>query len=334
MARRDLIVIGGSAGAHAALRKILARLPADLPAAVLVATHLAPGSRSVLADMLARDSALPVRPAADGDPVRPGQVQVAVPNRHLLLGAGDVLRLSAGPRENGVRPAVDPLFRAAARWAGPRVIGVVLSGSLDDGAAGLATVTARGGAALVQDPGDARFPGMPRAALAAVPSAMVAPAAELAKTITEWAGQPAPEAGPSDEALIWETDMMAEGRSELRPPGRPVALGCPECGGGMYELRTGQAVHYVCHAGHAWSPKSFVAARDDGVEEALWTAISAMQEKSTMLGEMAVHADRTGDGPGGRAYRAESDRVRRAADLVRENLHRYAGPSPDAAAAD
>lgn len=326
MARRDLIVVGGSAGAHTALRKMLARLPADLPAAVVVVTHLAPGARSVLADMLARDSTLPVAPATDGAPLRLGHVHVAVPNRHLVIGAGDVLRLTAGPRDNGARPAVDPLFHAAARWAGPRVIGVVLSGSLDDGAAGLATVTARGGAALVQDPGDARFPGMPRAALAAVPSAVVAPTAELAKVITEWVGRPVPDAGPAGEALIWETDMIADGRSDARYPGRPVALGCPECGGGMYESRTGDAVHYVCHAGHAWSPQAFVAARDDGVEEALWTAISAMQEKITMLGEMAAQAERTGNEPGARAYRAEAGRVGRAVEVVRE--HALGAPVP------
>ncbi|MEU4421055.1 chemotaxis protein CheB [Actinoplanes sp. NPDC024001] len=320
MARRDLIVVGGSAGAHAALRSILARLPVDLPAAVLVVTHLAPGPRSALADMLATSSALPVVTAVDGERVRPGRVYVAIPDRHLLIGAGDVMRFSAGPRENRVRPAVDTLFRAAARWAGPRVIGVVLSGSLDDGAAGLAAVVEQGGAALIQDPREARFPGMPAAALAAVPSAAVAPATDLARLITQCAGQPAAEAGEADEALIWETDMIADGRTDAGQPQEPIALGCPECRGGMYEVRTGRAVHYVCHVGHSWSPESFVAASDDGIEEALWTAVSAMQEKITVLRGLAAHAERTGDHDRHRIYRSEAERVHRDSELVRRRV--------------
>ncbi|WP_328475607.1 chemotaxis protein CheB [Actinoplanes sp. NBC_00393] len=320
MARRDLIVIGGSAGAHAALRTLLARLPADLPAAVLVVTHMAPGARSALAEMLAKESALPVITAADGEKVRPGHVHVAVPDRHLVIGAGDVLRLSAGPRENRARPAVDALFRAAARWCGSRVAGVVLSGSLDDGAAGLAAVVQHGGMAFVQEPREARFPGMPTAALAAVPSATAAPAAELARLIGKVAGQPVEDVGAADEVLIWETDMIADGRTEADRPGDPVALGCPECGGGMYRVRTGRAVHYVCHVGHSWSPGAFVAASDDGIETALWTAVSAMQEKVTILLELAMQAERSGDQKGRQVYRAEADRVGRDAELVRTRV--------------
>lgn len=325
MPRRDLIVIGGSAGAHHALRKLLARLPADLPAAVLVVTHLAPGPRSTLAELLTRESVLPVAAAADGEPARPGRVYVAVPDRHLILDEGDVLRLSGGPRENRSRPAVDALFRSAARWCGSRVIGVVLSGSLDDGAAGLASVTDRGGVALVQEPGEARFPGMPRAALAAVPSAVPAPASELARLIAACAGQQDDEVKEPDEALIWETDMVAEGITDAGRPRDPAALGCPECGGGMYEIRNGAAVHYVCHVGHSWSPQAFVAASDDGIEEALWTAISAMEEKVTVLTGLAAHAGRSGDEERHQAYLAARDRVRRAIYVVRGQIMEDAG---------
>ena len=287
MARRDLIVVGGSAGAHAALLEILARLPVDLPAAVLVATHLAPGPRSALADMLAKESALPIVAAVDGEPVRLGQVHVAVPDRHLLIGAGGVLRLGAGPRENRVRPAVNPLFRAAARWAGSRVAAVVLSGSLDDGA-----------------------------------SAVAAPAAELARLLAQCAGEPVEDVGAPDVSLVWETDMAADGRTDVKFTRRPVALGCPECRGGMYEVRTGRAVHYVCHVGHSWSPRSFVAASDDAIETALWTAISVMQEKIAMLGELATQAERAGDRDRHRSYRAEAERVGRDAEVLRRRMLR------------
>ncbi|MFC7533289.1 chemotaxis protein CheB [Actinoplanes sp. GCM10030250] len=322
MSRRDVVVIGGSAGVHAALRKLLSRLPADLPAAVLVVTHLPPGARSTLAETLAKDSVLPVVTATDGERLRAGRVYVAVPDRHLVIGANDVLRLSTGPRENRARPAVDALFRAAARWCGPRVVGVVLSGSLDDGAAGLAAVAAHGGAALVQDPVEARFAGMPQAALVAVPSAVAAPAAELARLIALRAGQQVDDAEEPDEALIWETDMVADGRTDAGHPQRPAALGCPECGGGMYEVRTGAAVHYVCHVGHSWSPQAFIAASDDGIEEALWTAISAMEEKATVLRDQAARV-------GGIEYEAELERVRRSITVLRGQL---VGESDHAAA--
>lgn len=327
MARRDLIVIGGSAGAHAALQTLLPRLPADLPAAVLVSLHMAPGARSSLAAMLARHSPLPVVEAADGEPVLPGHIHVAVPDRHLIIDDGDVLRLSAGPRENRVRPAVDALFRAAARWAGARVVGVVLSGSLDDGAAGLAAVSQQGGAALVQDPVEARFPGMPRAALAAVPAAVAASASELAKLLTRHVGEPVGPVAEPPEMLVWETDMIADGRAESGALRQPVGLGCPECRGGMFEVRTGQAVHYVCHVGHSWSPEAFVAASDDGIEEALWTAVSAMQEKAAMLDRVAALAEQNGDAARCRTLRTESERVRRDAGLVQKHV---LGAGPDA----
>ncbi|AEV83150.1 chemotaxis protein CheB [Actinoplanes sp. SE50] len=249
MVRRDVVVIGGSAGSHKPLRQTLARLPADLPAVVLVAVHTAPGARGGLADSLASSCTLPVRAAVDGTRLEPGCVHLAVPDRHLIIDDGHVLRLSDGPRQNRVRPAVDALFRSAARWCGPRVVGVVLSGSLDDGAAGLAAITAAGGTALIQDPAEARFPSMPQAALRIVPGAVTVPALDLGDTIAETTGKPSTTDGRPPEPLIWETDMIAYGGSNTPDRGQPVALGCPECTGGMYVIRTGLAAHYVCHVG-------------------------------------------------------------------------------------
>jgi two-component system chemotaxis response regulator CheB len=285
---RDIVVIGASAGGLKALQQLVAYLPADLPAAVLVSTHLAPAVPSRVAAVLDRFGALPAVDAADGLPFEHGRIYTAVPDRHLVVDGHDTLRLSRGPRENRVRPAVDALFRSAARWYGPRVIGVVLSGALDDGAAGLAAVVQRGGAALVQDPEDALFDSMPRAALRAVPGAVALPPAQLARKIIEWAGRPVrPAADGPAEALIWETDMVREGRSELSQAGDPAGLGCPECGGGMSAVVTGNATHYVCHAGHSYSPETFLAARQEGIEAALWTALSAMQEKVMVLEKLA-----------------------------------------------
>jgi two-component system chemotaxis response regulator CheB len=326
--RRDVVVIGGSAGSHKPLMQTLARLPADLPAVVLVALHVALGARATLADSLASSCALPVLPAVDGTRLEPGRVHVAVPDRHLIVDEGDVLRLSDGPRQNRVRPAVDALFRSAARWCGPRAAGVVLSGSLDDGAAGLAAIAADGGVALVQDPAEARFPGMPTAALRVVPDAVPVPALKLGDAIAEIAGKPIIAGDRPPQPLVWETDMIPYGASDVPDHGQPTALGCPECRGGMYVVRTGRAAHYVCHVGHSYSPQSLLTVRDDSVEEAIWTAVSALQEKAMIIEELVGQSETAGDAVAAEAYRAQIERARRAASVLREQVNRSADGRP------
>jgi len=318
---RDVVVVGASAGGLKALQQMVGYLPGDLPAAVLVTTHLAPTVRSKLGATLDKAGPLPAVEAADGMPMTGGRIYTAAPDRHLVVDDHDVLRLSRGPRENRVRPAVDALFRSAARWCGPRVIGVVLSGSLDDGAAGLAAIADRGGAVLVQDLGDAMFEGMPRAALAAVPDAVALSATQLARKITELAGRPVrPLPTEPSAALIWETDMIRDGRSKAENTARFAGLGCPECGGGMKSVTTGNAVHFVCHTGHSYSPESFLAARDDNIESAVWTALSAMQEKVTVLEGLARRAAQAGDEETHRRHHSAAAHVGRAARLLRKQL--------------
>jgi two-component system, chemotaxis family, protein-glutamate methylesterase/glutaminase len=181
--RHDLVVIGASAGGVQTLRRVVGDLPADLPAAVCVVLHISPGSPSALAPILQRAGRLPCRAAADGDELEAGQVLVAPPDRHLVVQEGRV-RLTLGPRENGHRPSVDALFRSAAEARGGRVIGVVLSGTRDDGAAGLAVIKAHGGGTIVQDPEDALYPGMPASALVRVSVDVVAPSSLIASAIS------------------------------------------------------------------------------------------------------------------------------------------------------
>jgi two-component system chemotaxis response regulator CheB len=318
---RDVVVVGASAGGLKALRQMVAYLPADLPAAVLVTTHLAPAVPSRVAVMLDKAGPLPAVEAADGMPMATGRIYTAAPDRHLVVDDHDVLRLTRGPRENRARPAVDTLFRSAARWCGPRVIGAVLSGSLDDGAAGLAAIADRGGACLVQEPTDAMFDGMPRAALAAVPDAVALSATHVARKITELAGRPVrPLPTEPSAALIWETDMIRDGRSNAENTARFAGLGCPECGGGMRSVTTGNAVHFVCHTGHSYSPESFLAARDDNIESAVWTALSAMQEKVTVLEDLARRAAQAGDEQAHRRHHSAAAHVGRAARVLRKQL--------------
>ncbi len=197
MPGHDVIVVGASAGGVEALDRLVAALPDDLPASLFVVLHVPPTGRSALPDILRRHCRLPVAHAIDGEAVKPGQVYVAPPDQHLLVADGQV-RLGRGARENGHRPAIDPLFRSAAREYGPRVVGVVLSGVLDDGTAGLAAVKAGGGVAIVQEPADAMYPAMPQHALENVAVDHVLAAGEIAAALDRLAREPARGPGRPD----------------------------------------------------------------------------------------------------------------------------------------
>jgi two-component system chemotaxis response regulator CheB len=294
---RDLVVVAASAGGVEALREFVAGLPADLAASVLVVLHTPPEGRSALPAILSRAGALPAEHPIDGQPLRHGRIYIAPPDHHLLVDR-EVVRLTRGPRENRVRPAADPLFRTAARWCGPRSIGVVLSGALDDGAAGLAAIVSCGGVGLAQDPKEALFAGMPRAALAAVPDTKLFAAAQLGAAIAELVGQPVSwPPGQPDRDLILEADMAVNEKSatdEQERPGQPAAVACPECRGGMYKIETGNTVHYRCHVGHSYSPQTLIAAQTDNTESALWTAASILAERALIHQELAARAGKQG----------------------------------------
>src|SRR5579884_1110421 len=247
MPGRDVVVVGASAGGVEALRDLVRDLPADLPACVLVVLHLPSAAFSALPMILQRSGRLPARHATDGEPLLPSTVLVAPPDRHLLVRGSQVV-LGRGPKENGHRPAVDPLFRSAARWYGPRAIGVVLSGTLDDGAAGLSIIAERGGAAVVQSPEDALYDGMPGAALRAVPDAVQASGTKLAEVIAQLVQDEVPDAVPSvDRELVMETEIPEMDPAALgdeNRPGRPAAMTCPDCSGAMFVIDEGNVVRF------------------------------------------------------------------------------------------
>jgi two-component system, chemotaxis family, protein-glutamate methylesterase/glutaminase len=290
----DLIVIGASAGGVEAVSKLVAGLPADLAAAVCVVVHLRPYSESHLAHVLERAGPLPVVPAKQDLPLEPGTIYVAVPDMHLLVhrnGDGAALRLVRGPRENRSRPAVDPLFRSAALAFGPRVIGVILSGALDDGTAGLWTVKDRGGIAVVQDPDDAAVPSMPGSALAEVEVDHVA-AAEmlgplLGRLAHEAAAQQASEAelarrGDPTDQLDRELGIVAiddEYHQRAERYGEPSRFPCPECGGVLWEVSDKGPVRFRCEVGHAHSAASLAESQTEAIEAAMWAALRALEDK-------------------------------------------------------
>jgi two-component system chemotaxis response regulator CheB len=287
---RDVVVVGTSAGGVEALRTLARSLPPDFPAAVLVVMHLAPGVPSALARILARAGPLDAVPAEDGAPLTGGVLHVAPPDHHLLLD-DDVLVLRRGPTENGHRPAVNATFRSAAVTAGPRVIGVVLSGALDDGAAGLRSIVDRGGLAMVQDPDDALYRGMPENALARVATEHVHPADLLAKALDKLVRTPVDDVvvPPPSPALLLEDRIAHESaRQGAVTPGGPTppsGYQCPDCRGSLLETEPGSG-RYRCRIGHGWSDEALLSAHDVEFERALFTALRSLDEKASLAERM------------------------------------------------
>lgn len=331
---RDLVVVGASAGGVEALRQLCAHLPGDLAAAVVVVLHIPASSRSALAAILDRAGPLPAEQAREGDVLTPGRILVAPPDRHVLVTDGAVT-LSRGPRENGHRPSVDVLFRSAAHAAGPRVIGVVLSGTLDDGTAGLVAISGRGGVSVVQDPGEAPYAGMPLAALEGDHPDAVLPVARIAETITDLVGtSAATEAPPASPLMEVEVAMAVpedEALSAGERPGVPSGFACPDCHGVLFEIAEEGMHRYRCRVGHAWSARSLGAQQGAAVETALWTALRALEEKAALCDRMAAAARERGHTFSATTFVEQAQDARQSALAVRDLIERTAGLVPDPA---
>jgi two-component system chemotaxis response regulator CheB len=289
-AHRDVIAVGASAGGVEALRALVAGLPPDFPGAILVVLHMPRDAPSALPGILDRSGPLPAKTAVDGERLCYRRIYVAPNDRHMLVLDGHI-RLTRGPAENGHRPAIDPLFRSVARAFGHRAVGVVLSGSRDDGAAGLMNIVQRGGMAVVQDPQDALYPWMPRAALSRVRADHIEPAAKLGGLIAGITAVDLPESAPppADDALLdAEVSMSQLGpltSDELNVPA--AGYGCPSCGGALFQIAADPLPRYRCRVGHAWSPESLLDEQAVALEGALWMALRALEEKSALSRRMA-----------------------------------------------
>ncbi|MFC6092634.1 chemotaxis protein CheB [Saccharothrix lopnurensis] len=329
-AHRDLIVVGASAGGVEALRALVAGLPADLPAAVAVVLHMPLGGASALPAILHRSGALPAVFARSGMPLTHGRIHVAPPDHHLLV-VEDRFALSHGPTENGHRPAVDALFRSAAIALGPRVTGVILSGVLDDGAAGVVAIRARSGRVAVQDPADALHPGMPENALRHVRPDHVLPAADLgpalAKLVREQvAPSSAPPASPQVEQ---ENRIVRDWRVTMGAGtiGEASEYTCPDCSGVLNEVEPG-TLRFRCQVGHAWSVEALAQAQGDAFEKALWTALRTLEEKVRLSERMVESARTRGDGRQVNRYQGRLDESVRAVDVLRDFLLSTGEPVP------
>lgn len=298
MEQRNIVVIGGSRGAFGVLRTIAANLPSDLPAAVCIVLHIGRHD-SVLPTLMSQWGPLPASHPANGEQISNGKIYIAPPNLHMRVSQGR-LTLDEGAAENFARPAADPLFRSAALTYGRRVIGVVLSGDLDDGAAGLAAVRAHSGYCIVQDPADCEAPSMPRSALAAAGADMIADAKQLTGHIIA-----AVEGAKRKEAIPMASDELAlETRLDqieiLQPEdldrlGERSPLTCPECGGALWRVLDDRLLRYRCHTGHAFSVLSLEEGHEKAEEDAIWTAIRAVNERVIFARERQKWAERIGD---------------------------------------
>jgi two-component system, chemotaxis family, protein-glutamate methylesterase/glutaminase len=318
---RDIVVIGASAGGIDAVSTIVRAFPSDMPAAIFVVVHTAPQSPGYLAEIFGRAGSLPAKYPSHGEAFSTGMIYVAPPDHHMMLDAGRRVQVVRGPRENRTRPAVDPLFRSAALAFGPRVIGVVLSGGLDDGTAGLRGIKMCGGTTIVQDPDDALAPSMPASALRNVSVDYCKPAAALGALIATLVEGHAPEQaqvmGNMKRLLEIEVEFAKghgpEGITEL---GDPSLFTCPECHGALLKMRGEKPVRFRCHTGHAFTADSLLAELSDVTEEAIWNAVRSIQESSMLMSHLAEHWRETNPDVAkellreARAAQARADQVR------------------------
>jgi two-component system chemotaxis response regulator CheB len=279
MKTHDIIVIGASSGGIEALIEMVASFSVDLPAAIFVVLHIPVQADDLLPSVLQRGSVLPIHTAADGERIVRSRIYVAPPDRHLMIGKGHV-ELTRGPKENRHRPAIDALFRSAAKSYGPRVAGVILSGHLDDGTIGLNSIKVHGGVTIVQSPEEAVAPGMIRHALQNVEIDHILPLAQIGPLLVRLAANSIPHAGKNHLRLLEDPEGIQE---TTRALGAPTPYICPECHGPLWEQKIGDTSEFRCHVGHIYSNESLLVDQDDDLERALWSAVRIFDEQANLL---------------------------------------------------
>lgn len=288
-ATRDVIVIGGSSGSPDALLTLTQGFEPDLPAAVFVVIHI--GANSHLAHILSRSGPLPAVTAAPGERFEHGRIYAAVPGCHLMLHDGHIL-LRRAPRENLARPAIDVLFRSAAASFGGRVIGVLLSGALSDGTAGLRAIKRCGGLAVVQDPAEAMVSDMPNSALRHVDIDHVCRVKDMPRLLAKLVRQPA---GPTPEIpfdIRIEAAIAAQELADMRVDdmlGTPSRFTCPECHGALWEIEDGSMLRFRCHVGHAFAADTVLTSQGEEIDRLLGTLLRSHQERAALAHRMAEH---------------------------------------------
>ena len=316
MPTRNVVVIGASAGGLEGLMRIVRDLAPGLPSAFFVAMHVSPTGHSKLAEILGRISPYPTRAiVSDAEEIVEGRIYVATPDRHLLIEDGRVFA-SAAPRENHHRPSIDALFRSAAIAFGPRTVGVILSGTLDDGTAGLRWIKRGGGVALVQDPEEALFSGMPASAIANVSVDHVLRAEEIAAGIAD-AVTRGKGVAVSDNGSVDDQGAPRD-EAEHHPASDFV---CPDCGGTLFEVGENEMMRFRCRVGHAYSPEALHAVQNRNLEEALWTAVRSLEEHADLSRRLAKWAHNSSLPIAETNFTSRADDAVRKAAVVRKALN-------------
>jgi two-component system, chemotaxis family, protein-glutamate methylesterase/glutaminase len=330
--RPRVVVVGASAGGVEALGQLAAALPRDFSLAILVVLHVPP-TASFLPQILSRRGPLPAEHARNGDAVAPGAFTIAPPDCHMLVTDSRVV-LNRGPRENGHRPAIDPLFRSAAAQYGPDAVGVILSGSLDDGAIGLASIKQAGGVTIVQDPREALHPAMPTAAIEAAEPDHVVSIRELAALLATLDSGPAPEEAQSTRKEVAmdadPTQLDPEAVTEAnRTLGEVTPFTCPECGGTLWEIPEAEVVKLRCRVGHSYTQDAYRHEKSVSLEAALWTAVTALVEKADFSRRLAKRLRDAGQEISAERYEREARNAHEQGELVRQAVLRFEVPVGD-----
>jgi two-component system chemotaxis response regulator CheB len=324
MANRDVVAIGTSAGGVEALSFLAKHFSRAFPASVLVTIHMPSQQRSALDEVLNRAGPLPATFARSGDTVKKARIYIAPPDRHLLLD-GDRVTLGEGPRENNARPAIDPMLRSAALCCSARTIGVVLTGSLGDGASGLWAIRQGGGITVVQDPRDAAFPEMPLTALNRAKPDHVVTLSDMPMLLESLVHQPAGEPQSLPRSLRYEVDVARTGRGSMQQMdsfGRRSVLACPDCGGVMWEIDEDELVRYRCHLGHTYTAELMSLALDESLRRALASALRALEERVALARKLYHQARDRGDRLLAETWAEKARGFEREMDVIRGSVRR------------
>ena len=325
MIGHDIIVIGSSAGGIKALSTIVTNLPADINAAIFIVQHLSGNNPSFLPEILGDAGSLPVIQPDDQKQFETGKIYVARPDYHLLIARGHV-RVVRGPQENRFRPAIDALFRSAARTYGPRVLGVVLTGYLDDGTVGLQAIKKRGGVVIVQDPGEAEYPAMPRSALRHVEVDHCPVLTEIPGLLLRLSNEPAQEEQAYSipkamevESNIAEQEMNTkEFLDNVEEIGERTTYTCPQCAGSIWQIGNEEPLRFRCHVGHSFTAGPFLAEQTNYVEDALWSAVRALEEKVTLTRHAGKRLSDGGFHTAAKKYEEQADNLDKEVSVVRD----------------
>jgi two-component system, chemotaxis family, protein-glutamate methylesterase/glutaminase len=322
-----IIAIGGSAGAIGAVRALCDTLPKDIPAAVCIVIHVGARGGNLIADVFGERCPIPVETAVDGRKLEHGRAYVAAADHHLIV-ADDTIRLGRGPRENLARPAIDPLMRSAGVSCGSRAIGVVLTGMLNDGSAGLADLKRCGGVTVVQNPIEATARDMPLAALAASDIDYQTPIGELGALLKMLTTAPPGPSPPPPDDIRLEVEIALgrpTGTEEMNRLGNPVALSCPDCGGVLSQMRNAPPLRFRCQVGHGYTGEVLAVKQEGSVDEAMRVALRIVEERATLTKKMAEEARRGGLRHSAISFERTAARSQEHVETLRDALRKVGG---------